>query len=76
MRECPASFISAEAAALVTDLDRAKTIHDAYGAPIFTEPLMEWPGKMAEMLELLEHERIAEHNARVRAEIKEMEPKR
>ena len=58
--------------AIVSDFVRLKMIHDAYGAPIFTAPYPEWPGKITEVLEILEIERIREHNARLEAEAREM----
>jgi hypothetical protein len=71
LNECPVSYIGSEAPALIRDIDRAQTVHKAYGAPILTVPFLEWPGRLSEILELIEHERILEHNARIEAEIRE-----
>ena len=69
LTECPVSFIEDGAAELVTALERAKRMHDNYGAPISDKPLHKWPGKLVEALELIEQCRVEEHNARVLREI-------
>ncbi len=60
IQECPVSYIGDGVAELVHDLELARTVHAAYGAPVLTEPFLEWPVKMAEVLDILEQERRAD----------------
>jgi hypothetical protein len=71
MDECPVSLISPAAQHLVMTFLDAKLVRDSTGAVLYGTDLRAWPVKMHDAAVLIERCRIAEHNARVMAEIAE-----
>ena len=71
--ECPVSLITPQSKQIVEVFVRAKFAHQASGAGLYGPDLSCWPARAVDALVVIQQETNREHNARVRAEIKEIE---
>jgi len=70
------SLITPRSIEIVHVFSRARRAHEASGAALFGPDLSRWPGWAADAAVVIEEERIREHNARVEAELAELDAAR
>jgi len=75
LSECPASFISADAAEFVSIINRAELIKETHGASFFGGDLNQWPSVLVDAVAAYQDEKGKEHNAHMEALMREREQK-